>query len=262
MILDIYRRTVVGWLVAPTEATWRVAAVIRATVRRHGVACDPLTLQAGHGAAMVSPPVAALLTELGVTKSPARPQTSNDNPYSEAQFTTLTYRPDFPDRFPRLAAARRWLRRFFHWYNTEHRHSGLGWLPSAVVHRGDGPAVQRHPAAGLAAAYARHPQVWGRPTPAPGPPGPRGHQSPRGSPVTRVRACLGLICPQGLDTYRSGGPSHEAGGGLRSGARHGPPGRRPCVAPARSSRAPRRTPGVARHALRCPCTAAVTVGVV
>ena len=167
VILDIYSRAVVGWLVAPTEAKWLAAALIRATVRRQGVARDALTLHADNGAAMVSQPVAALLTELGVTKSHSRPHTSNDNPYSEAQFKTLKYRPDFPDRFPSLAAARRWLRRFFHWYHTEHRHSGLGWLPPAVVHRGEGPAVQRQRAGVLATAYARHPERY-----AAGPPQP------------------------------------------------------------------------------------------
>ncbi len=167
VILDIYSRYVVGWLLAPTEAAWLAAVLIRATLRRQGVARDALTLHADNGAAMASQPVAALLTELGVTNSHARPHTSNDNPYSEAQFKTLKYRPDFPDRFPSLAAARQWLRAFFHWYHTEHRHSGLGWLPPAVVHRGEGRAVQQQRAAVLAAAYARHPERY-----AAGPPHP------------------------------------------------------------------------------------------
>ena len=163
VILDIFSRAVVGWLVAPTEAQGLAAALIRATVRRHGVARDTLTLHADNGAAMVSPPVAALLTELGVTTSHSRPHTSNDNPYSEAPCKTLKYQPAFPDRFPRLAAARRWLRQFFHWYHTAHRHSGLGWLPPAVVHRGEGPTVQRQRAGVLAAAYARHPERYAAP---------------------------------------------------------------------------------------------------
>ncbi len=150
---------------------------------------------------MVSPPVAALLTELGVTKSPAQPQTSNDNPHFETPFQTLTYRPDFPDRFPRLAAACRWLRRVFHGSNTEHRHSELGWLPPAVVHRGEGLAVQRQRAAVLA-----------RPTLATlrygvGPPQPpalpdRVAINPPRVPRKKEREVLVLICPQGLDAYR------------------------------------------------------------
>ncbi len=167
VIGDIYSRAVVGWLLAPTEAAWRAAALIRATLRRQGVARDALPWHADNGAAMASQPVAALLTELGVTKSHSRPHTSNDNPYSEAHFKTLTYRPDFPDRFASLPAARRWLRRVFHGYHTEHRHSGLGWLTPAVVHRGEGPAVQRPRAVVLAAAYARHPERY-----AAGPPQP------------------------------------------------------------------------------------------
>ena len=138
VIRDIYSRAVVGGLLAPTEAAWRAAALIRATLRRQGVTRGALTLHADNGAAMASQPVAALLTERGVTKSHSHP--SHDNPYSEAQFKTLQYRPDFPDRFASLPAARRWLRRLFLWYHTEHRHSGLGWLAPAVVHRGEGPA--------------------------------------------------------------------------------------------------------------------------
>ena len=158
VILDIYSRAVVGWLVARQEAAWLAAALIRATIRRQGVARARLTLHADNGAAMASQPVAALLEDLGVTKSHSRPHTSNDNPFSEAQFKTLKYRPDFPDRFPSLAAARRFLRRFFAWYNTEHRHSGLGWMTPATVHHGEVAAVQTHRAQVLAAAYARHPE--------------------------------------------------------------------------------------------------------
>jgi putative transposase len=167
VILDIYSRYVVGWLVAPTEAAWLAAALIRATVRRQGVARDRLTLHADNGAAMASQPVAALLEALGVTKSHSRPHTSNDNPFSEAQFKTLKYRPDFPDRFPSLAAARRFLRRFFAWYNREHRHSGLGWMTPATVHHGEVAAVRGQRAQVLAAAYARHPERF-----AAGPPRP------------------------------------------------------------------------------------------
>jgi len=111
----------------------RVGQGIRQAERPRGA----LTLRANNGAAMASQPVAALLTALGVTKSHSRPHTSNDNPYSEAQFKTLKYRPHFPDRFPSLPAARQWLRQFFHWHHTEHRYSGRGWLAPAVVHRGE-----------------------------------------------------------------------------------------------------------------------------
>jgi len=158
---------VVGWLVARQDAAWLAAALIRTTVRRQGVTRDRLTLHADHGAAMASQPVAALWEELGVTKRHSRPHTSNDNPCSAAQFKTLRYRPDFPDRFPSLAAARRFLRRFFAWYHTEHRHSGRGWMTPATVPQGEVAAVHARRAQVLAAAYSRHPERF-----AAGPPQP------------------------------------------------------------------------------------------
>ena len=180
---------------APTEAAWLAAAVSRATLRRQGVARGALTLHADHGAAMASQPVAALLTELGVTTPPTTTRTPRP-----------TSRPSsggpFPHRFPSLAAARGWLRAFFHWYHTEHRPSGLGWLTPAVLHRGEGPAVQRQQAAVPAAACARHPERYAADPPQPPALPDRVAINPPEVPRKRERTFLVLTCPSGLDTYR------------------------------------------------------------
>ena len=116
---------------------------------------------------MTSKSVALLLSDLGVTPSHSRPHVSNDNPYSEAQFKTLKYRPDYPDRFGSLEDARRWAQDFFRWYNFEHHHTGLGLMTPAMVHYGQAPQVQSQRQQVLAAAFAAHPErfVRGLPTP-------------------------------------------------------------------------------------------------
>jgi putative transposase len=113
-------------------------------------------------APMTSKLVAELLLDLGVTRSHSRPSVSNDNPYSEAQFKTMKYGPTYPDRFASLADAQAWVTRFIHWYNTEHRHSGLGLLPPVVVHRGQVAAVSAARQQTLEAAYADHPERFVR----------------------------------------------------------------------------------------------------
>ena len=116
---------------------------------------------------MRSKSMARLLADLGVTKTHSRPYTANDNPYSESQFKTMKYRPDFPERFDSLADARSWAQEFFHWYNHDHRHSGLGLMTPTTVHHGQAKAVRRQRQQVLLAAYAAHPErfVRGVPTP-------------------------------------------------------------------------------------------------
>ena len=116
---------------------------------------------------MRSKSLALLLADLGVTKTHSRPYVSNDNPYSEAQFKTLKYRPDYPNRFGSLADARSWARPFFQWYNHEHRHTGLGLMTPATVHYGQAQTVYQKRQQVLHAAYAAHPErfVRGLPTP-------------------------------------------------------------------------------------------------
>lgn len=136
VILDIFSRYVVGWMVASRESKVLAERLIAQTLAAQHISADQLTLHADRGSSMSSKPVALLLADLGVTKSHSRPHTSNDNPLSEAQFKTLKYRPDFPKRFESIEAARVHCDRFFGWYNHEHKHSGIGLHTPADVHYG------------------------------------------------------------------------------------------------------------------------------
>jgi putative transposase len=136
VILDVFSRYVVGWMVAGQESAALAQHLIAETCARQGIAQDTLTIHADRGPSMSSKPVALLLADLGVTKSHGRPHVSNDNPYSESQFKTLKYSPAFPDRFGSLPDSRSFLLDFFVWYNTMHHHSGLGLLTPFDVHYG------------------------------------------------------------------------------------------------------------------------------
>jgi putative transposase len=168
VILDIFSRYVVGWMIAPQESAALAERLIAETCAKHGIAPGQLTLHADRGGAMRSKPVALLLADLGVVKTHSRPYVSNDNPFSEAQFRTLKYCPQFPDRFGSIEDGRAFGLAFFRWYNQDHRHSGLGFLTPAVVHFGQAEVVRASRDRVLAAAYARHPErfVNGRPHPA------------------------------------------------------------------------------------------------
>jgi putative transposase len=173
VVLDIYSRYVPGWLLAPQESAALAERLLGETIRKHGIGADQLTLHADRGTAMASKPVALLLADLGVTKTHSRPHCSNDNPFSEAQFKTLTYRPEFPERFGSLADARTFCHAFFRWYNHQHRHSGLGFHTPAAVHFGHAEVVQLERARVLQAAYAARPERFVRHAPVPPPlPGP------------------------------------------------------------------------------------------
>ena len=167
MILDIFSRFAPGWMVAPYESGRLAERLIAESCRRQGVEPGQLTIHADRGGSMRSKPVALLLADLGITKSHGRPHVSNDNPYSEAQFKTLKYRPEFPDRFGSIEDARAHCGDFFTWYNTEHHHGGLGFLTPYEVHHGLAPARIAGRAAVLAKAYEAHPERFphGMPTP-------------------------------------------------------------------------------------------------
>ena len=169
VVLDIFSRYVVGWLLAEREQATLAEQLIAETATKQGIAPDQLTLHADRGSSMTSKPVAFLLADLGITKTHSRPHTSNDNPFSEAQFKTLKYRPDFPAHFESLATARAFCRDFFPWYNTEHRHSALGLLTPDVVHHGQATAVRDARRRVLHAAYAAHPERFVRHAPEPPP---------------------------------------------------------------------------------------------
>jgi len=166
-IIDIYSRYTVGWMVATREGEDLAERLIADTVAKQNIPVGQLTIHADRGSSMASKTVAQLLADLGVAKSHSRPRVSNDNPYSEAQFKTLKYRPDFPDRFASLEETRAHAKAFFWWYNHEHYHSGIGWHHPADVHYGRIEAVRHTRADVLAAAYARNPQRFVRKPPEP-----------------------------------------------------------------------------------------------
>lgn len=167
VILDIYSRYVVGWMVASRESGPLAEVLIKQTCAKQGIGRDQLTLHADRGSSMTSKPVAFLLADLGVTQSHSRPHVSDDNPYSEAQFKTLKYRPDFPARFASIEAARLHCQRFFAWYNDEHRHTGLGLHVPADVHYGTANAVRDKRAGVLSTAFVTHPERFVRKPPEP-----------------------------------------------------------------------------------------------
>jgi putative transposase len=167
VILDIYSRYAVGWMVATRESAALAERLIADTCAKQGIGQDQLTLHADRGSSMTSRPVAFLLADLGITQSHSRPHVSNDNPYSEAQFKTLKYRPYFPAQFTSIEHARAHCQDFFRWYNHEHRHSGLGLHTAADVHHGHATTVQTARAAVLAAACQAHPERFVSKPPAP-----------------------------------------------------------------------------------------------
>jgi putative transposase len=169
VLLDVFSRYVVGWLVADREATALAKALIATSCERQGIGRDQLTVHADRGAVMTSKPVALLFGDLGITQSHSRPSVANDNPYSEAHFKTLKYRPDFPDRFGALEHARAHCADLFPWYNTEHRHSSLSYHTAHDVHYGLAAARQAQRADVLTAAYGARPERFVRGLPAPVP---------------------------------------------------------------------------------------------
>jgi putative transposase len=187
VILDIFSRYVVGWMVAEGESATLAERLIEATCAKQGIQPGHLTIHADRGQAMTAKSVALLLADLGVTRTHSRPHVSDDNPYSEAQFKTLKYHPTFPERFGSAQDARAFCQGFFHWYNTEHRHDGLGLLTPEVVHYGRTEAVIEQRRAILAAAYAAHPERFVRKPPEPPAPPSAAWINRPAPPVTEVQ---------------------------------------------------------------------------
>ena len=167
VILDIFSRYVPGWMLAHAENAPLAQALLADTAVKQGIAHGQLTIHADRGSPMVAKPVAFLLAELGVTKSHSRPHVSNDNPYSESQFRTMKYRPEFPERFGSYQDAHAFCGRFFGWYNHEHRHSGIGFHTPADVHYGRADLVRAQRAQVLTGAYTEHPERFVRKPPEP-----------------------------------------------------------------------------------------------
>ena len=167
VILDVFSRYAVGWMLALRESAALATTLIEETCSKQIIQPDQLTVHADRGSSMRSKPVAFLLADLSITKTHSRPYTSNDNPYSESQFRTMKYRPEFPDRFGSIQDARAFCQRFFAWYNDQHRHSGIGMLTPAMVHFGQAPAIHQKRQTVLNAAYAAHPDRFVRKPPIP-----------------------------------------------------------------------------------------------
>jgi putative transposase len=168
VILDIFSRYVVGWMVAERESAAHARRLLAETYTKHDIEPGTLTLHQDRGAPMRAKSFAQLMADLGVTKSHSRPHVSDDNPFSEAQFKTLKYRPDFPGLFTSLNEALEYHRGFFPWYNHEHRHEALSLLSPADVHFGRGPAVLAARQDVLSAAYTAHPERFVRRQPTAG----------------------------------------------------------------------------------------------
>jgi putative transposase len=167
VILDIYSRYAVGWILARAERAELSKRLINDTVVKQGVTKGQLTIHSDRGSPMIAKPLAHMLADLGVTKSLSRPHVSNDNPFSESQFRTFKYRPDFPDRFGSFEDAQAHCARFFRWYNHDHRHSGIGLHAPADVHYGRAEAIREQRGVVLLDAYAKHPERFVRKIPTP-----------------------------------------------------------------------------------------------
>ena len=178
--IDLFSRLVVGWTIQHREDEDIAKEFHRQTFIQHGIRPGELTLHSDRGAAMVSRTVNQLLVDLNVTKSHGRPHVSDDNPYSESQFKTLKYSPGFPERFGSIEDARSFCRIYFHWYNHEHRHSGIGMMTPASVHEGRAEAVHAARQVVLDKAFEAHPERFpkGRPKP-PALPGPAWINAPK-----------------------------------------------------------------------------------
>jgi putative transposase len=167
VIIDIFSRYVVGWMVANRESETLAEVLIRQTCHKQHITEGQLTIHADRGSSMTSKTVSQLLADLGIDQSHSRPHVSNDNPYSEAGFKTLKYRPDFPGTFDTIEEARRYCDVFFTWYNKDHRHSGIAMHTPADIHHGTAEQVRAQRAIVLDAAYAAHPERFVRKPPEP-----------------------------------------------------------------------------------------------
>jgi putative transposase len=182
VILDLFSRMTVGWLLAECESAVLAQQLFTEAVERHGVARDALTVHADRGSAMRSEALAQLFASLAVTRSFSRPHVSDDNAFSESQFKTLKYQPDYPERFTSLAHAQAWCQEFFAWYNDHHQHSGLALFTPAEVFFGRVEEVAARRQAALDQAYAQHPERF-----------------PNGPPIVRRPPVSVAINPLSID---------------------------------------------------------------
>jgi putative transposase len=199
VMLDVFSRYVVGWMIAERQTAALAEQFIAATCAKHSIERGQLTIHADRGSAMTAKEVAQLMADLGVTKSHSRPHVSNDNPFSEAQFKTLKYRPDYPDRFGCAAAARTWGATFFAWYNDCHHHTALALLTPADVHWGRAEAICRKRQQVLEAAFAAHPERFVQGQTVVAEPPTAVWINPPAVPDTSMYEPISLSCPSGLE---------------------------------------------------------------
>ncbi len=164
-VLDVYSRYVVGWMVAYRESAALAQDLIAEACLKQEIIPGSLTVHADNGSSMKSGTLAQLLTDLGVSKTHSRPHVSNDNPFSEAAFKTLKYRPGYPERFGSIEDARLFCREFFTWYNTDHRHSGIAMVTPENVHYNSHQIVLNARLLTLVKAYQLHPERFVKGTP-------------------------------------------------------------------------------------------------
>jgi len=167
VVIDIWSRYLPGWMLARAENAKLAEILLADTITKQAIERNQLTVHSDRGSPMTAKPVAFLLADLGVTKSFSRPHISNDNPYSESQFRTMKYRPQFPVRFGSYEDAHSFCSSFFAWYNHDHRHSGIGFHTPADVHYGRAGAIREQRALVLDAAYTSHPERFVRKAPEP-----------------------------------------------------------------------------------------------
>lgn len=165
VIIDIFSRYVVGWMIAEKECQHLAKTLIQKTTLKQGIQPGQLTIHSDNGPSMTSQTVAQLLDKIGVLKTHNRPYTSNDNPFSESQFKTLKYCPQFPERFESLAQAEAFCCEFFNWYNQVHYHSGILFLKPSTVHFGQADEILTHRHQILLQAYEKNPARFNQKTP-------------------------------------------------------------------------------------------------
>jgi putative transposase len=162
VILDVFSRYVTGWMIAYRETAGLAKQLIEHSCLKQKITPGQLTIHADRGSSMTSKSLALLLGDLGVVKTHSRPHVSDDNPFSEAHFKTLKYRPNYPDRFGSIQDARLFCQQFFSWYNDQHHHSGLNLLTPANVHSGQAAQLISKRQAVLDLAYQSHPERFVR----------------------------------------------------------------------------------------------------
>lgn len=222
VLMDIFSRYVVGWLIAERESASLARRLIAQSCVQQGIEPGQLTVHSDRGPSMTSKLVAQLLADLGVTKTHSRPYTSDDNPFSEALFKTTKYRPEFPERFGSQAEALSFGRIFFPWYNTEHHHSGIGFLTPEMVHYGQAEAIVAARAATLQRAFLLHPERFKGRVPTPQP-------VPREVWINPPKL---LVAPAAVETERISATHSHA---TQDGKGMGSPETEPKIAPSRTT---------------------------